>query len=40
MNRLTQVTLPGTGGTATFKYDSFGRRIQKVFTQNSTTATN
>jgi RHS repeat-associated protein len=38
-NRLTQVTLPGTGGTATFKYDPFGRRIQKVFTQNSTTTT-
>lgn len=27
------------GGTATFKYDPFGRRIQKVFTQNSTTTT-
>ena len=38
-NRLTQVTLPGTGGTATFKYDPFGRRIEKVFTQNSTTTT-
>jgi RHS repeat-associated protein len=26
-NRLTSVTLPGTGGTVTFKYDPFGRRI-------------
>jgi RHS repeat-associated protein len=29
MNRLTSVTLPGTGGTVTFKYDPFGKRIQK-----------
>jgi len=28
-NRLTSLTLPGTGGTVTFKYDTFGRRIQK-----------
>jgi RHS repeat-associated protein len=28
-NRLTSVTLPGTGGTVTFKYDPFGRRIEK-----------
>jgi RHS repeat-associated protein len=28
-NRLTSVTLPGSGGTVTFKYDSFGRRIYK-----------
>src|SRR6202049_5163243 len=28
-NRLTSVTLPGTGGTVSFKYDSFGRRIFK-----------
>jgi RHS repeat-associated protein len=28
-NRLTQVTLPGSGGTVTFKYDPFGRRVQK-----------
>jgi RHS repeat-associated protein len=28
-NRLTQVTLPGTGGTVTFKYDPPGRRIYK-----------
>ncbi len=39
-NRLTQVTLPGTGGTVNFKYDPFGRRIQKAFTQGSTTTTN
>jgi len=38
-NRLTQVVLPGTGGTVNFKYDPFGRRIQKAFTQNSTTTT-
>jgi RHS repeat-associated protein len=28
-NRLTNVTLPGTGGTVTFNYDPFGRRIKK-----------
>jgi len=29
-NRLTQAVVPGTnGGTTTFKYDPFGRRIQK-----------
>ena len=29
-NRMTQVVVPGTnGGTTTFKYDPFGRRIQK-----------
>lgn len=28
-NRLTQVTLSGTGGTVAFKYDAFGRRIYK-----------
>jgi len=38
-NRLASVTLSGTGGTVTFKYDPYGRRIQKVFTQNSTTTT-
>ena len=31
-NRLTSVTLPGSSGTVTFKYDPFGRRIQKVYT--------
>jgi YD repeat-containing protein len=29
-NRLTSVMLPGTGGTLTFKYDPFGRRIYKA----------
>jgi len=29
-NRLTSVTLPGTGGTVSFVYDPFGRRIKKV----------
>ena len=28
-NRLTSVTLPGTGGTVSFKYDPFGRRTYK-----------
>ena len=28
-NRLTSVTLPGSGGTVTFRYDPFGRRIYK-----------
>ncbi len=34
-NRLTSVTLPGSGGTVSFKYDAFGRRIYK----SSTTTT-
>lgn len=34
-NRLSSVTLPGSGGTVTFKYDPFGRRIYK----SSSTAT-
>jgi RHS repeat-associated protein len=38
-NRLTSVTLPGTGGSLAFKYDWLGRRIQKAFTQGSTTTT-
>jgi RHS repeat-associated protein len=29
-NRLTSVTLPGTGGTVCFTYDPFGRRIRKA----------
>jgi RHS repeat-associated protein len=29
-NRLTQVTLPGPGGTVTSEYDPFGRRIEKI----------
>ena len=36
-NRMTQVVLPGTGGTVNFKYDAFGRRAQKSFTHNGTT---
>ena len=39
-NRLASVTLPSSGGTVTFKYDPFGRRIQKVFTTGTTTTTN
>jgi RHS repeat-associated protein len=38
-NRLTQVALPGTTGTVTFKYDPFGRRVQQAFTQGVTTTT-
>jgi RHS repeat-associated protein len=34
-NRLTSAALPGSGGTVTFKYDPFGRRIFK----SSSTAT-
>jgi len=34
-NRLTSVTLPGSGGTVSFKYDPFGRRIEKS-TSNTT----
>jgi len=29
-NRMSSVTLPGSGGTVTFAYDPFGRRIKKV----------
>jgi RHS repeat-associated protein len=29
-NRMSSVTLPGTGGTVSFAYDPFGRRIKKV----------
>jgi RHS repeat-associated protein len=38
-NRLSSVVLPGSGGTVSFKYDPAGRRIQKVFTQGSTSTT-
>jgi RHS repeat-associated protein len=38
-NRLTQVALPGTTGKVTYKYDPFGRRVQKSFTQGGTTTT-
>jgi RHS repeat-associated protein len=34
-NRMSSVTLPGSGGTVSFKYDPFGRRIYK----SSSTAT-
>src|SRR5208283_102214 len=29
-NRMTSVTLPGSGGTVSFAYDPFGRRIKKA----------
>jgi len=29
-NRLAGVTLPSSGGTVSFKYDPFGRRIEKI----------
>jgi RHS repeat-associated core domain len=35
-NRLTQVTLPGSGGSVTFKYDPMGRRIQKSSSAGTT----
>jgi YD repeat-containing protein len=35
-NRMTSVTLPGTGGTVTFKYDPFGRRIEKISNTSTT----
>jgi RHS repeat-associated protein len=38
-NRLTSVVLPGAGGTVSFKYDGFGRRVQKVFVQGANTTT-
>ena len=36
-NRLTSLTMPGTGGTVNFKYDPFGRRIEKVAPTSGTT---
>jgi hypothetical protein len=30
-NRMTSITLPGSGGTVTLKYDPFGRRIYRPF---------
>src|SRR5579885_2186018 len=36
-NRLTKVVLPANGGTVTFKYDPFGRRVQKSFSAGGTT---
>jgi YD repeat-containing protein len=35
-NRLTSVTLPGSGGTVTFKYDPYGRRIYKSLSGGGT----
>jgi len=35
-NRLTSIALPGAGGTVTFKYDPFGRRIQKTSANGTT----
>ncbi len=35
-NRMSSVTLPGSGGTVTFKYDPFGRRIYKSFSAGTT----
>lgn len=35
-NRLMNVTLPGTGGTVTFKYDPFARRIYKSSSNGTT----
>ncbi len=35
-NRLTSVTLPGSGGTVSFRYDPFGRRIQKSSSSGTT----
>ena len=35
-NRLSSVTLPGNGGTISFKYDPFGRRIEKISPANTT----
>ena len=34
-NRLTSVSLPGSGGTVSFKYDPFGRRIFKSSTSST-----
>jgi RHS repeat-associated protein len=39
-NRLTSVVLPSTSGSLAFKYDGLGHRVQKAFTQGSTTTTN
>jgi RHS repeat-associated protein len=35
-NRMSSVTLPGSGGTVSFKYDPFGRRIYKFFSAGTT----
>jgi RHS repeat-associated protein len=36
-NRLSSAVMPGASGTVRFQYDPFGRRIQKAFTQGTTT---
>ena len=36
-NRLVSVTLPNGGGTVSFKYDPFGRRIEKISPTAGTT---
>ncbi|SRR6266511_3875125 len=35
-NRLSSVNLPANGGTVSFTYDPFGRRIQKTTASGST----
>jgi RHS repeat-associated protein len=35
-NRLTTVTLPGTGGSVSFNYDPFGRRVRKSSASGTT----
>lgn len=37
-NRLSSVALPG-GGTETFRYDPFGRRIQKIWPNTANNST-
>jgi hypothetical protein len=39
VTRVGVLALPGSDGTVSFKYDPAGRRIQKVFTQGSTSTT-
>jgi|SRR5579859_709016 len=36
-NRLSSVTLPGSGGTVSFKYDPFERRIYKSSSSGTST---
>jgi RHS repeat-associated protein len=37
-NRLTSVTLPNNGGAVSFRYDPFGRRIQKTWPNATNTS--
>jgi len=37
VNQLSSVALPASGGTVSFRYDPFGRRIQKASTSGTTT---